>query len=350
LSIRVRLFAFILLSALVLCILPSAQADVSLSGTVNFNYDSGTGATGTVRTTGTYTLASPVQLHNATQTAPLGQLFFNLTGKTTALPSSQFQFEAWNTSSTGLIPITIQTGTVKPSYALNLLNYTYSATTGNVTAYTQLSSQTVTFDFNQLGPASPTPSLSIYYSTSPISSVSWNNPGRRLTITTASSGVAKLANPTPYTIETVTMDGAVVPQGGSNYAYDAVLNIVTLTGSTVWVIQYTPASSGPGNPPGTPNPVTTSTYASTYVTVSTGTIGIEIPYSNPSWFSWLFSQFGNIGYGNITTGFGSQLYAMNGGYIELTITGWITVMVSVVVILVVAYIVLARSKPRRRYR
>jgi hypothetical protein len=297
--------------------------------------------TGAVLVTGDYTLASPASL-TATE------LYFNLTGKTTGLPSTQFQFQA--SSSGGTIPIKIQTGTVKPSYALNLLNYTYSATTGNVTAYTQLPTETVTLDFTQLGPASPAPSISIYESTIIISAVSWSEPNRRLTITTTGTGTMKLANPTPYAIESVTMDG--VAADASHYAYDATLNIATLTGSTAWVIQYTKETSGPGAVVTTSYLTTTNQYGQTTIIaiVTTGVNTITIPITPPSWwdFGWINPSNWPTTIGNNSTGFGSQFYTMN-PYFELTTLGWVTVMISAIVIMGISYVVLARTNRSRRY-
>jgi hypothetical protein len=185
---------------------------------------------------GDYTLASPAQLTNATQTPPLGELFFNLTGKTTGLSSSQFQFEAWNTSNTGILPLVLQSGTVYPSYALNLLNYTYSSTTLNITAYTQLSNQTVTVNFG-----AALSNFRIYQSTGTIPSTP-TLASEVLTLVVSDSGAgastvtrmygASGANPMPVTW---TLNGgapAVTP------SYNSPSNTITLTGIGTWSLNF----------------------------------------------------------------------------------------------------------------
>ena len=252
------------MSVLIFCLLPHARADVTLSCSSSpycvFSYDSETGATATVRVKGDYTLASPAQLTNATQTPPLGQLFFNLTGKTTGLSSSQFQFEVWNTSNTGILPLVLQSGTVYPSYALNLLNYTYSSTTLNITAYTQLSNQTVTVNFG-----AALSNFRIYQSTGTISSaptlasdvltlvVSDSGAGAS-TITRIYGASGASANPVSWTLNGGAP--AVTP------TYDSASNTLTLTGVGTWSLNYHQVN--PVGPPGVTTTQTSSLYTYTF--------------------------------------------------------------------------------------
>jgi hypothetical protein len=103
----------------------------------SFNYNSGTGITGTVVISNNYTLASPVSMTTA-------GLFFNLTGKTSTLPNNQFKFEAFGTGGSGVIPVTIQTDVAPTS--VTPVSYHYA--NGNVTLVTLNSDTIITVNFS----------------------------------------------------------------------------------------------------------------------------------------------------------------------------------------------------------
>lgn len=232
-SIHRQVLTFILLSVLVLCMLPSSRADVVIAANTQFNYASGTGATAVIVTLADYTFASPVSLTNATQTPPLGELYFNLTGKTTGLPTGQLQLQVWNTSDTGTVPITLETATVRATYVLNATNYSYS--NPNITINTLLSNQTVTVDFNLLG----SHAIYVYQSTGTMA-VAPTYAGNILTFVVADSG-AGAATQTFVTgpgarPDTESLNGA--PPAPAAVTYVAGSDMLTLTGLGTWVLDY----------------------------------------------------------------------------------------------------------------
>lgn len=189
---------------------------------------------GSVCSLGNYTLGSPA-INNT-----LG-VYFNFTGKTTnitAMPSYQFRFQAWNTTNTGVIPIVVQSGSVKATYILNALNYSYAST--NTTLYTQLSNQSVTVDFeSSIGSSG----ITIPQSTAILTAVpTYDIVNKQLTITaqgTASSTIqAQGASKGPLSVK---KNGLV----SSSWTYDNVLDILYLNGASTWLVTYS-GTPGPG--------------------------------------------------------------------------------------------------------
>jgi hypothetical protein len=154
------------------------------------------------------------------------------------MPSYQFRFQAWNTTNTGVIPIVVQSGSVKATYILNALNYSYAST--NTTLYTQLSNQSVTVDFeSSIGSSG----ITIPQSTAILTAVpTYDIVNKQLTITaqgTASSTIqAQGASKGPLSVK---KNGLV----SSSWTYDNVLDILYLNGASTWLVTYS-GTPGPG--------------------------------------------------------------------------------------------------------
>ncbi len=216
--------------------LTHVKAEATFPAGSEFHYDSTAGATGTIRTIANYTFSTPSSL---TPTVA----FFNMTGMTanvTAFPSSQFRFYAWNTSATGIMPITIQTGTVKPTYILNVTNYSY--VNPNVTVSTLLSNNTVTVDFNLLGgypifiySCSGTLASTPTYVSNTLTIVVTDS-GAGAATTTLVSGMGEA----PYLI---TQDGTPPALSGA-VVWTSATDILTITGLGTWVLGFHQSIAG----------------------------------------------------------------------------------------------------------
>ncbi len=217
-----------------------AHGDVVIAGAIDYVYDSGAGATGVVRFTSNYTLASPISLTSS-------NLFLNVTGKTanvTEIPSGQLQFRAWNTSNTGTIPIVVQSAVVKATYVLNAASYSY--VNPNITISTLLSNQTVTVDFNLLG------GYSIYvYSCSGTLASAPTYVANTLTIVVTDSGAGAATTTlvsgmgeAPYLI---TQDGTP-PALANAVVWASATDILTITGLGTWVLGFHQTIIGPPTP------------------------------------------------------------------------------------------------------
>jgi hypothetical protein len=241
-------------------------------------YDDGVGGTGQVCSLGNYTFASVI-VNNA------AGLYFNATGVT--LPSNQLKFQAWNTSVNGAIPITIQTGTVKPTYTLNVTSYSY--TTPNITISTLLSNQTVTVDFNLLG-SYP---VKVYASTGTIAAApTYAANVLTFTVTDSGAGASTItqihgAGEAPYAYT----ENGLVPGVRDAVVYVAGTDVVMVTGVSTWVLSFHQSSFGGSSSGTTVTTTTGSQYRIDIVNAAKSTatssnqtttnIGLEFLSSNP---------------------------------------------------------------------
>jgi hypothetical protein len=232
-----------------------ARADQTLSGTQVFNYNIG-GATGTVRII--RDVASPYVLADPLIVPPPGTvLFFNLTGKITALPSNQFQFQAWNTSNTGIIPITIETGTVSPTYMLNAQSYSYSSP--NIVSYTQLANKTVTLYFGNITGDTANLGLKIIQAQTieTVPSYSSSNYQLSFRVSTSTIGNVLVASPVLSGPESVAVGGNLTFYSAGHWTWDNTAKRLTIPipiGAYDVLITWQAPSTSTGGGGTTPTP------------------------------------------------------------------------------------------------
>ena len=207
-----------------------------------FNYDSSSGNTGTLSLLNAYIFTDPVSVTSQ-------NVFFNVTGKTanaTALPSYQLQFQAWGTAGTGIVPVVVESGSVRPTYILNAGSYSY--VNPNITAYTQNANSTVTVSFESFA------GNYLYSATAPITAASWDGASRTFSFT-ASSGTFLLY--TPFTAVTEVRKNGVIIAGDTEWTWDSVAHLITVTSTSTgsWEIVFYGGDIG--------GPVTTSTSSTT---------------------------------------------------------------------------------------
>lgn len=239
----------------------SVRGDVSLASYTTFNYSSGSGNSGTLSLLNTYIFTDPVSVTSQ-------NVFFNLTGKTasaTALPSYQLAFQAWGTAGTGIVPVVVESGSVRPTYILNVANYSY--VNPDITLYMQNANSTVTISFEAFA------GNYLYSATAPVTAASWDGASRTYSFT-ASTGTFNLY--TPFDSITQVRKNGVIIAENSEWAVNRVGHVVTVTSTStgVWEIAFGTGGGGGGGGSGGYVGIISATTSSTTVAYPPGHFAI----------------------------------------------------------------------------